>query len=585
MSYKLKVIKDYPIGFWMLDETSGTTALDSSGCDNNGTYTGGVTTGLLPLVQGGVSGTTISTTKSISFPITKDYTGQVSTGNIADKNSLDNDFSIEAWFYPKITTSNKTTIFGNSTNKVGIFFENGDIIFSFGNKDVRYTLPYISKSHHVVGVYNNSTLSIYHDGYLRKSISIIPSTLGIIHSGITLSSGPSANASDSFIVDAPAVYRYALSPKQILEHFIDSNIISGIQIANPDQGVYYYLSDENIRSEFRYSYPASKPWQNFVSDKIFYDTAEESISLKENTAGGSVTETFTDYITIPTNIGLTSSKVEWSGTSGITIETSLDGITYSTCTNGLAIPQYTLSSFSTTGKLYIRITLSSSDVSKQIPKLKYLYFNFYKSKDLYAENFGDKLTYEVDEYHLGSNRTSILSRDYRNGLRCNTGGGFKITTTYAVRTIEFFYTPSALTNSALVSSVLSGSYAASNYSWNNAGSISRTNVSAIYVNGVSVTSQTSISNVFAAGETYHVVIVYTASIGNVIKFNYDPSGSTASLYQNLALYQTAFDASKALEHYNLYINRTIVADNTSSFTLTENTPAAYNNDWTVIQSI
>jgi len=25
MSYQLKVIKDYPIGFWLLDETSGTS--------------------------------------------------------------------------------------------------------------------------------------------------------------------------------------------------------------------------------------------------------------------------------------------------------------------------------------------------------------------------------------------------------------------------------------------------------------------------------------------------------------------------------------------------------------------------------
>lgn len=585
MSYKFKVIKDYPVGFWTLDESSGTTAFDFSGCDNNGTYVGGVTTGLLPLVQGGVTGTTISTTKYITFPITKDYTGQTATGNIADKNSLDNDFSIEVWLYPKITTSNKTTIFADSTNKVGIFYENGDVLFSFGNKDVRYTLPYISKSHHIVATYNNSAISIYHDGYLRNSISIVSSALGITHSGMTMSAGPTANAADSFIIDAPAVYRYALSPRQILEHFIDASTISGIQVAFPDSGIFYHLSDENLRSEFKYAYPASKPWKNFVTDKIFYNQSDESISLKENSTGGSSTETFTDYITVPTNIGLTSSKVEWSGSTGITVETSLDGTTYTSCTNGEAIPQYKIGSFSSTGKLYIRITLSSSDVSKQIPKLKYIYFSFYKSKDLYAENFGDKLTYEVNEYHLGSKKFNALSRDYRNGLRCSSGGGFKITTTYGVRTIEFFYTPSSLTNSALVSSVVSGSYAASNYSWNNAGTISRSGISAIYVNGVDRTSQTAISNVFSAGETHHVVIVYSADIGNILTFNYNVSGSTPSLFQNIALYPSAFSGSKVTEHYNLYTSRSIVIDSSSSFTLTENAPTAYNNDWTVIQSV
>ena len=52
MSYQLKVIQDYPIGFWPLDETSGTTATDISGCGNNGTYTGSLTTNLLPLIPG-----------------------------------------------------------------------------------------------------------------------------------------------------------------------------------------------------------------------------------------------------------------------------------------------------------------------------------------------------------------------------------------------------------------------------------------------------------------------------------------------------------------------------------------------------
>ena len=45
MSYYLSVIKDHPSGFWKLDESSGFTAYDSSGCGNNGTYLG------TPLIQ------------------------------------------------------------------------------------------------------------------------------------------------------------------------------------------------------------------------------------------------------------------------------------------------------------------------------------------------------------------------------------------------------------------------------------------------------------------------------------------------------------------------------------------------------
>lgn len=585
MTYQLKVIKDYPVGLWLLDETSGTTATDSSGCGNDGTYTGGITTGLLPLIPGGTHGTPITTTKYISFPITKDYNGSTAGGSIGDKYSLDNDFSVEVWLYPKITTTNRNTIFGDGTNQVGIFYEKGDAIFRFGNKEARYTLPYVSKSHHIVGTYNGSTLSLYHDGYLRDSISIVPENLAITHTGMTLSAGPAADAADSFIVDAPAVYRYALSSKQILDHFIDAAPIRGIQVAYPDQGIFFALSDENLKSQFNYSYPFSKSWSSFVTDNTFHDKTDESLSLKENSAGGSVTEVFTDYITIPTNIGLTTSKIEWSGTVGVTVETSLDGSTYSTCTNGAAIPGYTQSSFSSNGRLYIKFTLASTDISKHIPKLKYVAFNFYKTKDIYADNFGDKLTYAENEYNLGGKNYNILSRDYRNGLRCSTDSGFTIASSIGVNTIEFFYTPTALTDSGLISSTSTNGYQASNYSWRNTGTVSKTNVAAIYVNGVDKTSQTDIANVFTPGELHHVVIDYNTPIGGDIKFNYSLYGATPSLYQNVTLYEIDFDQAKATEHYNLYIQKASITSSDSSFTVTENTPVAYNNDWIVIQSI
>jgi len=93
MSYQLKVIQDYPIGFWTLDELSGTSAIDISGCLNNGTYTGGITTGLIPLVSGGANGSLITNTKYITLPVTKDYYGSTADGGFADTNSSDNQFS------------------------------------------------------------------------------------------------------------------------------------------------------------------------------------------------------------------------------------------------------------------------------------------------------------------------------------------------------------------------------------------------------------------------------------------------------------------------------------------------------------
>jgi hypothetical protein len=46
LTYAQEVLLDQPLAFWRFDETSGTTAVDSSGHGNDGTYAGGVTLGV-----------------------------------------------------------------------------------------------------------------------------------------------------------------------------------------------------------------------------------------------------------------------------------------------------------------------------------------------------------------------------------------------------------------------------------------------------------------------------------------------------------------------------------------------------------
>jgi len=52
-SYSQTVLADKPVAFWMLNETSGTVAADSSGNGYNGTYTGGFTLGQPGIPAGG----------------------------------------------------------------------------------------------------------------------------------------------------------------------------------------------------------------------------------------------------------------------------------------------------------------------------------------------------------------------------------------------------------------------------------------------------------------------------------------------------------------------------------------------------
>ena len=492
---------------------------------------------------------------------------------------------MEIWFYPKITTTNKTDIFVDQTSNVGLFYEKGNLSFEIDDYIINYTIPYIKKSHHIVAVYSVNNISLYVDGMIvgSKQVTSYPA---LTNTGSEFQIGPTANSSDSFIVDAPAIYRYGLKSDTVYSHYIYGQPMNIFQVATPEEGSIFTLSDQNLRKPFSYSYPFSKSLSNFVNEDIVYNEIDQSISIIPTSTSVSKTVEFTDFIIVPTNIGLAFSRIEWSGENGISVETSVDGTTYVSCVNGQNIPQYENGDFDETGNIYIKFTLSTSDASKYVPKLSYLNISFYPNMTLSADNFGDTIVFAEKEYFLGNKNYNILSRDYRNGLRCQVNSGFTLNTDTLIKTIEFFYTPETLGDSGLVSSLADTTYAASNYSWRNSGTISKTNVSAIYINGVDKTSETNVSNVFKVGELHHVVIVYTEYVSDDIKFNYSLYGAVDALYKNIAIYPSAFTSEIALNHYNLYIEKAIsvVDGNSTAITVTEETPLVYNNDWIVLQS-
>ena len=590
MSYQLKVIKDHPIGFWPLDDLSGATAADSSGCGNNATYVGSPASNILPLVSGGLSGTRITTTAYITVPVTKDYYGAAVGAGFATSYTSDNDFTIEAWVYTKISTTNIATIFADSTNNVGLFWQSGNLIFKLNSEVLNYTVPNFRKSLHVVAVYSVTGMSIYVDGQIVATKNL--SNFQFTNTSLNLQIGTTGNASDSFIVDNPAVYRYALSSSQILNHYNDNGFVNPIQIAYPDGGQLFEFYDNGINRKFRYSYPSNKSWDYFLTSDLYYDGLENSIAIAYSNSAVSKTVYLTDLVSIPLGITMDSSKIEWEGDNGIMVETSIDNSTWVQCINGESIPQYKLGSFNSSGLVYIKVTMSTTDNSKYLPKLYNLTLSFYNDQLVYAQNAGSYMStfdglagISNTAISLGQDKHPILSRNFKNGIRVTANSGFYINANIPVKTIEFFYTPDALTNSGLIDSTTTSGYAASNYSWNNSGVISKTNINSIYVNGVNKTSATAVSDVFTANDLHHVVITYTNAISGAIRFSYSLIGTVASLIQNLGLYETQFTNTQILNHYGLYLNKASATADDSTATLTENSVQAYNNEWLVIQNV
>lgn len=581
MSYQLKVIKDHPIGFWPLEESSGTVAADSSGCGNNATYVGSPASNMLPLVSGGGSGTKITNLSYITVPITKNYYGATVEAAFGTSYTSDNDFTIECWVSPSISSTYVTRLFGDTANGIGLFWDKGHIIFKVSETEfVISPLNYSKKAIHLVGKYTGRSIELYIDGVSVESKAL--KNFKFANSTISLQIGPTTDAGDSFIVDAPAVYRYSLSDKTIIRHYVNGNTTSpAIQVAYPDEGVLYSGTDANIRPYFDYSYPVNKPWTYWLTDDTYFDLVENSIGFFETETAEAKSLVIEDLIIIPSGLNLNTSKVEWRNDLGITVESSVDGTTWAYCVNGQPVPQYTKDSFDPSGKLYIKITMSTSDASKYLPTLSFFCVAFYLNKDLYADNYGDRLSSNA-EYYLGSLNYPLLSRNYLNGIRPKNLTGFDISTLSPIKSVEMFFTPLTLASNTLF---YASDPSATRLAWNGSGVLSKANLDKVYVNNVDVTNQVNINSYLVVGQPHHVVLVFNNPVTGDLQFNYETTGGPSNLYKNITTYEKELTAEIVETHFELYTGRAVSTVTEPSLTLTESDVIAYNNDWIVLQSV
>ena len=503
----------------------------------------------------------------------------------------DNDFTIEFWFYPQISSTDEIPLVGDPSSEVGVFYQNGNIIFKLDTELIEYTLPSVNKVFYITAVYSVNSASIYVDGQLVKFKTLL--NFEFTNTDLNLISGPTPNSNDSFLINSVAIYRYGLSQNQISYHYAQGQGLPAIQIVDPSNGELIEMYDDELSAVYKFSYPESKRWEELVITGLTHNQLLNCLQITETESSGVSSITIEDFISIPTESIFDSSKIEWHGDNGIIIETSTDGTTYTQCINGQQIPGYTLNEFASTGKLFLKITFDSSDTSRYIPRLFNLEIMFYADQIKYAYNGNSYMSTLEEEsgisnlnISLGQLPYDILSRNNKNGLRTEIDSGFEITTSNSVSTLEFFYTPESLTASGLISTTSAGSYSASNISWSSLGVISKTNISAIYINGVDKSAESNISNVFKVGQLHHVVIVFSSPVSNDLRFNYSSYGSVSALYQYVALYQAAFSQAQANANYDLYVRKsTYSITDSSTPVMTESSVDSYGNDWIVVQSV
>lgn len=583
MSYYLSVIKDSPLAFWKLDESSGSIAFDSSGCDNNALYVGGISRVSLPLVRGGGHANKITSVNTIQFDITKDYYGKHSTNSLGVVKTEDNDFSIELWFHPK-DISEETRIFADS-NGIGLYWNNGNIVFKLENEVIEYTVRDKRKSFYIVATYSPGIIQLYVDAKLVAFKEI--QNFNFTNETLSFFSGPS-EVSKYFLIDSPAVYRYALSLDKIKMHHRSTVVNEAIQSVASDKGEIFRSTLQHQYDSDKFMYPIQKDWKFFENDDLMYVEESNSLRLKPSSNFGSFIQEiglvyWKDYV---------SSKIEWFGGEGINVYVSYDETNWHICSNGSYLPLFHQgSNIPDQQIIFFKVEFSSIDATKYIPEIYYLGIYFYEKKKLYSHNGNSYI--ETSSPNSGSNwdidlsnrEESILARHYDDGIR-SMGAGFFIDTVNEVFNIEMFVTPKSLSSGYLFYNKTDG--VEYSLSWEPNGDLIKSNISNLYINGQDISSQTNIYSYIEIDEPNYILIKLSDSISGKIWINTKSENNvrSGSLDNNIYKYISIYEEEEIDHtiHYNTYIGRHYGEVLDSGFTVSELEPESYPYDWVIVNN-
>jgi hypothetical protein len=585
MSYYLSVIKDHPSGFWKLDESSGSIAYDSSGCGNNGQYIGNILNTTMPIVSGGINATKITNTNYLQFEITKDFTGTNGTGGFGTSKTSDNDFSLEVWFHPKNLTSN-TPILADLSG-VGIYWDNGNIVFKLEQEQIYYSVPNPLRSLHVIAVYSIKNMSLYLNGELVASKSL--SKINFTNTDLVFNCGPT-NLNQYFIVDAPAIYRYSITSNIALNHF--NNFVSNTEsnIVLPDSGEIFKASEMHQNINTTIAFPAQLDWQYHVDDNISYREYTNSLYLSAPSTYGE----FIKVVSLPHWKNYVSSKLEFLASNGVKVYISTDsGDTWQQCENGKALPGFSQgSNFSNSKVISIKVTFESSNSEKYVPELYYIKIHFYDNKKLSAHGGGSVISVEQPnsgsswEIAISNYNSNILLRESDNGI-VPENSAFYIDTLKDIKYLEMILTPISLSSGYLFYNKTGSTE--SYLSWAANGVLTKNNLSGVYVNGQDITSQTNISNYIQLGEPNYLLIKTSSPMtGNIWINGKQDLGNRSgvlddNMYQNIAIYES--DSVDHLKHYNLYIGKDVIEANDSVVEITEEAVKTYSRDRVLLNNI
>jgi hypothetical protein len=573
MSYKYNVLNDNPLAFYLLDEVrsgeagvysnlttlyatyqdlkdngvsyaavSGLPIIDYSGNGMEGYAIDTSDMEVLPIIGGGVRGTEINEDTQLNLKAL----------GIANNKNPDGAFSFEIWFSPDRSDTDEHLVLGDALNSIGIFYKNENIIFKCNESESVWYKATKNKVMHVVGIFSKDKISLYLNGEI-VSDKFVTKGFKFTNETLNLAIGP-ANLNKKFIVDCAAIYGYELGESRILNHYNQGyKETKYSQIVYTKNGILFSLNLSSVRPDVSYRYPGIKSLDQVASEDAYYNAVENRVEFAKTETEEAKSFTFEERIYVPNPDSINSSRIVYGqDVDNILVEIRVPDQEWAVCQNNSPLPYYNKNENLNSPIFDIRVTMSTEDSSFDLPYFDRLEIDMYSNKDLYSDNSGAKIYSDYD-YSVGQYNYPVRMQNKYNGLSMYDGHGFSVDLPIEPSTIEMFFTPAGIENVLFSSD-------SSFIKWAADGTLTKSGVNKIYVNGVDRTSESNKSTFLLNDISHHILIVLDEPASN-IKFNQnqlDTESGSANTYSNIAFYEQAFTSLEAADNYRLYCSDTSV---------------------------
>jgi hypothetical protein len=515
-------------------------------------------------VAGGVAAQYLDSADTVNYPI----------NSVMIQGRETRSFSLEAWIKPQ---SGTTAILAR--NNSGLFLDGLNLRFSVAFSttiDAIYTHLDAGEIYHVVGVYDGQSIILFLNGQVVATADVGKSVTdtGFADTAATLKT----TTSSTIVVDTPAVYNFALDSSTINRHYyngIDYPEIVNLSLTNG--GKYYEFSDQTASVYETVTFGDTDSWSLGLMDSTLAEVDEKLVNLYDETSDSWLGGTWTYQYSVDSEIGagitLNGSRITWDSLGTITVETSTDGATWTPVTNGASIvgTQDLSSGFG----ISVRITVPTTTEQTYVDSLKLVFYtnkNIAGSDESLLATFVDPLTVTLSDRAL---QPSSFNDNLGVLIPANNGVSIPADTDFdTYNAVEMTVKFDTSTASKTVLSVGSASITT-----NGTGQWTFTGLSALYIDGVAVTSPFTIT----AGQWHHVLAVFTGTTSAVYVGN--NSGGSAGYPMRLgylALYSGNITAAMADAIYDTWVGTAAIRVTESSIgNVTEGGYKGYTFDWSI----